>query len=214
MFIYNQTDFADTYIYKEGRLRKVYNPKFKKDIMHIIPGEYYVSSEYIINTILGSCISVVLYSEKDRTGGMNHFMLPSTSDPVMAKKKEESGRYGVYAMELLINALMREGIDKSRLVAKVFGGGRVLYNSPDSKDHIGAKNTDFVMNFLKAEKIPVVSKDVGGDYGRKIYFFPWTGKVLVSNIQKSIEIEKEEKVYSEHIRKEKQEKKIFLFDRE
>ena len=193
-------------------MRKVYNSKFKKDVMHILPGEFFVSSEYIINTILGSCIAVVLYSEKDKIGGMNHFMLPSASAFPVTQNKEDPGRYGVYAMELLINELMHNGIKKNKLSAKVFGGGRVLHGSPDIGIHVGARNTAFVLDFLKSEKIHVVAKDVGGDYGRKIYFFPWTGKVLLSDIRKSFDIEIKEKTYIDRITHEKKEDRIIFFN--
>ena len=150
--------------------------------MHIHPGEFYISSEDAIYTILGSCVSVALYSSRQKIGGLNHFMLPSTS--ATFTEKDYEGRYGVHAMELLINGLMKEGVPKRELTAKVFGGGNVLNADPTSRYLIGFKNTEFVFKFLATENIPVVARDVGEDYGRKIYFFPETGKVLVSKIVK------------------------------
>jgi chemotaxis protein CheD len=192
-------------------MRIIYSTKFSRDMAFILPGEHYVSDSLIINTLLGSCVSVVLYGEKENIGGMNHFMLPSVSDPVAASGSD-SGRYGIYAMELLINDLVKKGVKKGDFRAKIFGGARVIGSRNNGTDHIGSKNVDFVLNYLKTEKIPVISKDVGGENGRKIYFFPWTGKVLVSTILSTREIAEEEKTYINYIEKDKKDKKIILFD--
>ncbi len=194
-------------------MKKIYNSKFDREIMHIHPGEYYISSEDAIYTILGSCVSVVLYSERQRIGGMNHFMLPSTSE--LFPEKDYQGRYGVHAMELLINGLMKAGIKKRELTAKVFGGGNVLNAEPGSRYHIGIKNTDFVFEFLATENIPVLARDTGEDYGRKIFFFPENGKVLVSRIVKTTSlVYLDEEKYMDTIEKksEKRDTKIILFD--
>lgn len=194
-------------------MRLIFSSKFNRDLAYILPGEYHISREHIINTLLGSCVAVVLYSENEGIGGMNHFMLPSIADPVaIVKNGGDAGRYGLYAMELLINGLVKAGVKKEMIKAKVFGGGRVLKGMGSDADHIGFKNVDFVLNYLKAEKIPVVSKDVGGNTGRKVYFFPWNSKVLVSNIVSSAAVLNEEKAYIDFIRKDKEEKKIILFD--
>ncbi len=192
-------------------MKKIYNSKFNREIMHIHPGEYYISSEDAIYTILGSCVSVILYSEKKRIGGMNHFMLPSSSE--VFPEKEYQGRYGVHAMELLINGLMKEGVSKRELTAKVFGGGNVLNADPNGRYHIGYKNTEFVFDFLAAENLPVVARDIGEDYGRKIYFFPETGKVLVSKIVKSTKVVYlEEEKYLDKIENKKKDTKVIFFN--
>ena len=182
--------------------------------MHIHPGEYYISAEDAVYTILGSCVSVVLYSNKHKLGGMNHFMLPSTSE-VILPEKDYYGRYGVHAMELLINGLMKAGVQKRELTAKVFGGGNVLNTDPSGRYHIGFKNTEFVFEFLAVENIPVIAKDTGSDHGRKIYFFPETGKVLVSRIIKTIDlVYREEEKYIDIIDKKNKDKdtKVIFFD--
>ena len=195
-------------------MRLLYSTKFNRELAYIFPGEYHISREHIINTLLGSCVAVVLFCEKEKLGGMNHFMLPSITDPLSAVKKgDNAGRYGLYAMELLINGLIKEGIKREALKAKVFGGGRVLEGVGSDKNHIGGKNVDFVLNYLKTEKIPVVSKDVGGRGGRKVFFFPWNGKVLVGNIASSAaEVINEERKYLDFIKKEEQARKVILFD--
>ena len=194
-------------------MKKIYNSKFDREIMHIHPGEFYVSSGDAIYTILGSCVSVVLYSSRHKTGGMNHFMLPSSSEA--NPEKNYAGRYGIHAMELLINGLMKAGVAKRELSAKVFGGGNVLNADPTSRYHIGFKNTEFVFKFLAAENIPVIARDTGEDYGRKIYFFPETGKVLVSRIIKSTRlVYLDEEKYMDTVEKktEKKDTKVIFFD--
>ena len=194
-------------------MKKIYNSKFDREIMHIHPGEFYISAVDAIYTILGSCVSVVLYSARKKIGGLNHFMLPSTS--ATFTEKDYEGRYGVHAMELLINGLMKEGVSKRELSAKVFGGGNVLNADPTSRYLIGFKNTDFVFKFLADENIPVIARDVGADYGRKIYFFPETGKVLVSRIVKRTTlVYRDEEKYMDILEKKtkKKDTKIILFD--
>ncbi len=118
-------------------------------------------------------------------------------------------------MELLINGLMKEGLSRNKLTAKVFGGGNVLNTDPTSRYHIGFKNTEFVFEYLAAENIPVVARDIGEDYGRKIYFFPETGKVLVSRIIKSTSlVYLDEEKYMDKIDKKPvaDGSNIFLFD--
>ncbi len=118
-------------------------------------------------------------------------------------------------MELLINSLMKRSVEKRELIAKVFGGGNVLYTDSSVKYHIGLKNTEFVFKFLAAENIPVIARDTGEDYGRKIYFFPETGKVLVRKIIKSTNLLMlYEKKYMDNIVKENIENnsKIILFN--
>ncbi len=195
-------------------MKKIYNSKIDREVMLINPGEYYTSAEDVICTILGSCVSVVLYSNKKHIGGINHFMLPASSEIVFLENSFP-GRYGVYAMELLINSLMKRSVEKRELIAKVFGGGNVLYTDSSVKYHIGLKNTEFVFKFLAAENIPVIARDTGEDYGRKIYFFPETGKVLVRKIIKSTNLLMlYEKKYMDNIVKENIENnsKIILFN--
>lgn len=180
----------------------------------IQPGEYFVSDSHIIHTLLGTCVSVVLYCEKHRIGGMNHYMLPHSSS-VRNSTGENAGRYGVYAMELLINEFLHRGISRSQLVAKVFGGGKVLDTRVrDGAPHVGEQNMLFVLDYLKKESIPILSKDLGGDGGRKIYFFPWTGKVLVCHIKRTQDILDKETLYERRIKRVQERKKIILFDEE
>jgi chemotaxis protein CheD len=110
---------------------------------------------------------------------MNHFMLPDDGRRDMIGS---SARYGTYAMEILINHLLKMGARKNRLEAKVFGGGAVLASLTSS--NIGAKNAEFVLNYLKTEKIPIVAKDLLDSYPRKVYYFPETGRVMLKKLHR------------------------------
>lgn len=195
-------------------MKVIFSQKFKRDMAVVQPGEYFVSDSHIIHTLLGTCVSVVLYCEEYRIGGLNHYMLPHSSS-VKDSSNVNAGRYGVYAMELLINEFLHRGISRSQLVAKVFGGGKVLDTRiKDGSPHVGEQNMTFVLDYLKKESIPILSKDLGGDGGRKIYFFPWTGKVLVSHIKRTQDILEKENLYERRIKKVQDSKRVILFDEE
>lgn len=153
-----------------------YDAHFKTEAVKILPGEYFVYSEdVLIMTTLGSCIAACLWDRNARIGGMNHFMLPD-----VAEGGTDGGRYGSYAMELLINEMLKRGASRMTLEAKVFGGGAVI--SGMSSINVGERNTAFVMDYLKTERIPVVSKDVLEIYPRKVCFFPASGKAMVKRL--------------------------------
>jgi len=150
-----------------------YDAHFKNDAVKILPGEYFVYDEDIlILTTLGSCIAACIWDRNARVGGMNHFMLPEGSG--------DSGRYGSYAMELLINEMMKRGAHRSSMEAKVFGGGAVIAGM--SSLNVGERNTKFVMDYLKTEHIPIVSKDVMDVYPRKVCYLPASGKAMVKRL--------------------------------
>ena len=146
---------------------------FRNEAVKVLPGEYFVFDEDIlITTTLGSCIAACLWDRERRIGGMNHFMLPEGSG--------DSGRYGSYAMELLINELMKRGASRMTLEAKVFGGGAVIGGM--SKINVGERNTQFVIDYLQTERIPIVSRDVLEIYPRKVCFLPASGKAMVKRL--------------------------------
>ena len=150
-----------------------YDSFFKNEAVKILPGEYFVHNEDIlIMTTLGSCIAACLWDREARVGGMNHFMLPEGD--------AGSGRYGSYAMELLINEMMKQGATRATMEAKVFGGGQVIDGMTSL--NIGEHNTSFVMEYLKTERIPIMSKDVLGIYPRKVCFLPASGKAMVKRL--------------------------------
>lgn len=137
-------------------------------IMTVVQGDYAVSSDpdVIMSTVLGSCIAVCLFDAEAGVGGMNHFLLAEAG-----QDQSDDLKYGVNAMELLINKVLRAGGDRSRLKAKLFGGARMLGNSRD----IGNTNAKFAISFLEREGIPCVSHSVGGEKARRVQFTPHTG---------------------------------------
>lgn len=154
-------------------------------VAKILPGEFYMTnSNLAISTVLGSCISACLWDEKAGVGGMNHFMLPLTekvADEVDWGRRglaSDATRYGNFAMEHLINTILKNGGYRNNLKAKVFGGGKVLKNMSD----VGDRNIDFVFDYLDTEKIRVVKHDVGSIYPRKVMFEPLTGRAFVKRI--------------------------------
>ena len=150
-----------------------WDASFKNDAVKVLPGEFFVSDQdMLIATTLGSCIAACLWDRERRIGGMNHFMLPEGDG--------DSGRYGSYAMELLINQLMKRGASRSTLEAKVFGGGAVIASM--TSINVGERNTQFVLDYLRAERIPVVSKDVLDTCARKVCLLPASGKALVKRL--------------------------------
>lgn len=154
---------------------------FNCDAAKILPGEYYYTTrDMLIVTVLGSCVSACIRDRTTGLGGMNHFMLPDGGDggPVSA-----SMRYGTYAMEVLINDLLKAGARRDCLEAKVFGGGAVLRGF--SAMNVGERNAAFVTQFLKTERIPILAEDLNDIHPRKVYFFPRTGKVLVKKLMQT-----------------------------
>jgi len=150
-----------------------YETHFQSIAVKVLPGEYYVESEnLLIMTTLGSCIACCLWDRKSHVGGLNHFMLPEGGSG--------DGRYGTYAMELLINEMLKRGAQRSTLEAKVFGGGQVIAGM--DTQNVGVRNTDFVLDYLNTERIPVVSKDVLDIYPRKVCFLPANGKAMVKRL--------------------------------
>jgi chemotaxis protein CheD len=148
----------------------------------ISPGEYYFTDkDMVIVTVLGSCVSACIRDSVTGIGGMNHFMLPDSAAADKDSPVSESMRYGTYAMEVLINQLLRNGARRENLEAKIFGGGNVLKSFTTM--NVGDRNAIFVRKFLKEERIKVTGEDLLDIYPRKVYYFPKTGKVLVKKLK-------------------------------
>ena len=146
-------------------------------IVQILPGEYYVTSgNEIISTVLGSCVSTCIRDPESGWAGMNHFMLPA--DPG-ADPGGQSLRYGCFAVERVINELLKRGAQRQDLEVKVMGGGQVIASMSD----VGASNVRFVREYLRDEGIAIAVEDVGGRVARRLRYFPRTGKVLVKHLQ-------------------------------
>jgi chemotaxis protein CheD len=159
---------------------RYFDPHLRCESVKLLPGEYYVTNrEMALVTVLGSCVAACIRDRREGIGGMNHFMLPRGCDD--ADPASAPARYGVHAMELLINQLLRMGARRANLEAKVFGGGNVLAGV--TALNVGHANARFVAGFLEAESIPVVAEDLEGTLSRKVYFFPVSGRVLVRGIE-------------------------------
>ena len=153
-----------------------FDAHFHNDAVKVLPGEYFVHDEdMLITTTLGSCIAACLWDRQQRVGGMNHFMLSDGSAGAGA-----NGRYGGFAMDLLIGEMVKRGATRSTMEAKVFGGGAVIGGM--SSLNVGERNTSFVMDYLRTERITVVSKDVLDIYARKVCFLPASGKAMVKRL--------------------------------
>ena len=171
-------------------MKRFYSEKYKKNVVMLSSGEYFVSKNgEILHTVLGSCIAVCIYDTEKKIGGMNHYLLPGMIHPDEILTSN-MGRYGMYAMELLIGELIKYGARRETLAAKIFGGGKVLkFRKCDG--NVTKSNIHFARKFLELEGIPVKSEDMGGYTGRKILFFTDTAKVLL----KRFDVEKNHKLF-------------------
>ena len=146
--------------------RHYYDSAFQCQAVKVLPNRYYVTDEdLMISTVLGSCVAACIHDPKTGVGGMNHFMLPEGD---MQSPASATMRYGAFAMEVLINELLKAGASRDRLEAKVFGGGAVL--SAMQQMNIGERNGQFVLNYLKTEGIPVKAQDLGDVHARRINY--------------------------------------------
>jgi chemotaxis protein CheD len=161
----------------------IFDPRLGVKVFKILPGEFLVTRRHeALTTVLGSCIAACMYDPRSGIGGMNHFMLPASASIDSGAWAGETGhanRYGAYAMESLINALMKHGADRARLEAKLFGGAAVIRGMSD----VGAKNIEFARRFLRLEGIPLLAESVGEATPRRVNFFAHTGEVLVRRLR-------------------------------
>lgn len=176
-------------------------------IVQILPGEFYVTGgKEIIATVLGSCVSTCIRDRNTGLGGMNHFMLPE--DP----NKDSRGdalRYGCFALERLINELLKRGARRDALEIKVFGGGQVIAAMSD----IGRSNVEFVRQYLHDEGLQSDVEDVGGHWARRVRYYPCTGKVLVKHLpmREAAKIGSREENFREKLRHERVAGDVELF---
>ena len=178
-----------------------FDKNFNSHAVKLLPGEYYVTDkDLLLVTVLGSCVAACIRDCYSGIGGMNHFMLPDGGGDA-GSPLNASARYGTYAMEILINQLLKLGARRCNLEAKVFGGGNVLDGLTVA--NVGPRNADFVLKFLQTEKIRVVAKDLVDIYPRKVYFFPKNSKVMVKKLRNThnTTISQREKDYRQRLRK-------------
>ncbi len=187
-----------------------FDRNFNIDAVKILPGEYYATTRpMLVVTVLGSCVSACVRDRVNGIGGMNHFMLPRANE--IGEPINASARYGTYAMELLINQVLKLGGRRQNLEAKVFGGGSVLRGF--SISNVGERNAHFVRMYLHAEDIPIVAEDLLDIYPRKVYFFPESGRVLIKRLRAlhNDTIMRREQEYSSRLATEKVSGDVDLF---
>jgi chemotaxis protein CheD len=181
----------------------------------LLPGEYVVvTGGDLITTVLGSCVSACVRDPALGIGGMNHFMLPEDttqgSSSWLNPVTGQAHRYGSYAMESLINDLLKLGARKDRLEVKLAGGGRILASMTD----IGARNVDFVRKWLVTEGLRVAGEDVGGECPRRVLYEPETGRVSVTRLRRvrQRDLAQSEQTYYSSLRSTPAENDVELFE--
>ncbi|WP_262965638.1 chemoreceptor glutamine deamidase CheD [Methylobacter psychrophilus] len=198
--------------YEENIAPKLYfDTTFDIDAARILPGGYYATPGHMmLVTTLGSCVAACIRDPLNGVGGINHFMLPENVQE-QGGWGSSSARYGSYAMEMLINQLLKMGAKRQNLEAKLFGGGAVIKHMKTI--NIGERNATFALDYLKTEGIPVVSTDLLDIYPRKICYFPQSGKVLVKKLYglHNNEVLNREQDYRMLLKKSKVEGDVELF---
>lgn len=148
----------------------------------VLPGEYYVTNkDEVITTVLGSCVSACIRDRLFGVGGMNHFMLPISDGQGWgdADLVSSATRYGNYAMEHMINDILKHGGHRKNLEVKIFGGGQII----DSMTSIGLNNIEFVREYIAAEGLMLVGEDVGDIFPRKVVYYPKSGRVRLKKLK-------------------------------
>jgi chemotaxis protein CheD len=163
-----------------------YDRQFDAPAVKVLPTEYYVTgSDIVLTTVLGSCVSACVYDTTAGIGGMNHFMLPGKGESDRRDAVVDM-RYGAYAMDVLMHALVKAGARRERLVAKVFGGAAVLPGM--TQLNIGQRNAQFVLAYLDDQGVPLAAQDLGGSLPRRICHFPGSGRVAVRKLRREEDV--------------------------
>ena len=171
---------------------RYYDQMTENTVIKLYSGGYYASRSKgeMVVTILGSCIACCLYDPMNKVGGINHFLVPGIDN---VHTNDASARYGINAMELVINDMVKIGAQKKHMVAKIFGGSNMI----DISSKIGEKNISFVKDFLQNEGIDITASDVGGSCPRRVHFEPNTGKVKIRKLKRveDMKVVEKEKQY-------------------
>ncbi|WP_370675876.1 chemoreceptor glutamine deamidase CheD [Pleomorphomonas sp. PLEO] len=187
-----------------------YNLRRGTQAVRVLPGEAYVTghTDEMIVTVLGSCVAACVRNPATGFGGLNHFMLPE-SDSGIWNGASAALRYGNYAMEVLINEVLKSGCRRRDLEIKLFGGADLT----DGTTLIGSSNVSFVLDYLKAENLAIASADLGGGYGRRIHYTPSTGVVHRLLLGTSVHpaFVEEEHSFKDRLAKTKVEGEVDLF---
>jgi chemotaxis protein CheD len=179
-------------------------------MMKVFPGEFYITRETneVLVTVLGSCVSACIRDPVIGVGGMNHFMLPQHGSGAWGNDLK-STRFGNFAMEKLINELIKAGCVRERMEIKVFGGGNVT----DSSNAVGSENAEFILTYLKAEGLRCAASDLGGTLPRRIHYYPSTGRVVrrLLGVSERYSIDREEHDYGSRLQQQQPAGEIELF---
>lgn len=164
-----------------------YDRDFGRMAVKLLPSEHYITTtDTVLVTVLGSCVAACLHDPQAGVAGMNHFMLPEDGD-AGGRDHAAAMKYGAYAMDVLVRELIQAGARRERLQAKVFGGAAVLANMTTL--NVGDRNADFVLRYLKTERIGVYAEDLRGQHARRVCFMPDTGKVVVRKLRAQTDVQ-------------------------
>jgi chemotaxis protein CheD len=179
-------------------------------MVKVFPGEYYVTrnKDEILVTVLGSCVAACIRDPILGIGGMNHFMLANGRTGAWGDDLQ-SARFGNFAMEKLINELIKSGCSRDRMEIKVFGGGNVI----DASTAVGSANAEFVLRYLEAEGLRCNAEDLGGTHPRRIHYYPGSGRVVrrLLGTGETYAISREEREYADRLKARQPAGEIHLF---
>lgn len=179
-------------------------------IVKVFPGEFYVTKrpDELLVTVLGSCVSACIRDPVAGIGGMNHFMLPEHCTGTWGDDLR-SMRFGNFAMEKLLNELIKAGGVRGRLEIKLFGGGNVT----EASNAIGSENAEFVQRYLEAEGLRCAAQDLGGTLPRRINYHPATGRVVrkLLGASERYAVDREENDYKSRLNVQRPSGEIELF---
>ena len=191
--------------------RRYYDPQIKGMVVKVLPGEHYVTEkpDEVLVTVLGSCVSACIRDPLREVGGMNHFMLPGEARGRWGEATHEM-RYGQFAMEQLINDVLKRGARRERLEVKLFGGANVIQSSL----RIGSSNAEFARTFMREEQLKIAAEDLEGEFPRRIHYFPMTGRVQRLEMRRDPDrqVFDGELSYRDRLRKQKVEGDVELFE--
>lgn len=167
-------------VHRFDSVNRYWDPRRGQVVAKILPGEFYVTSgPELISTVLGSCVAACVRDPIAGIGGMNHFLLPHVSSPEHAPD-DAANRFGLFAMENLVNVILQQGGQRERLEVKLFGGAQVL----NACTHIGQRNADFALDYVRREGLRLLANDLGGEQPRKLLFSPREGRVWMRRLER------------------------------
>jgi chemotaxis protein CheD len=141
----------------------------------------------MVTMALGSCVGIVIYDAARRIGGLAHVMHPSRE---RVRNNSNRAKFVDTAVELMIARMLKNGANKNRMTAKIFGGARMFEHitGADGIIQIGDANIEAARGELASRGIPVVAERVGGACGRTVLFDLSDGSVRVRDSHDNEEI--------------------------